>query len=182
MGMIINPHEIYFCTFFCRFNMRFGPPMPTRGSVWQAGGIVEIAALQREFGIFQEGRHFLDSAALLGIGGLESSPAKDRWLEYLARLPEMMSDRDGMQGDERIVGAIIENLTRESPLPCFMRAYDGRTRAPGLVVVTEEQPLFYLESATFLTISLPMRPRQPRTPRTGRPRSRTGSRTARGQA
>jgi hypothetical protein len=181
MGMIIEPHEIYFCTFFCRFNMRFGPPMPSRGSVWQAGGIVEIAALQREFEIFREGRPFLESAALLGIGGLESSPAKDRWLEYLARLPQMGSDRADMQGDQRVVGAIIENLGRESPLPCFMRAYDGRTREPGLVVITEEQPLFYLESVTFLTISLPMRPRQPRRSRTGQPRSRTGSRTTRRQ-
>jgi hypothetical protein len=183
MGMIIEPHEIYFCTFFCRFNMRFGPPMPERGSPWQAGGIVEVAALQQEFEIFRAGRRFLESAALLGIGGLESSPAKDRWLEYLTRLPEMRSDQTDVPGDQRIVGAIVENLQRPSPLPCFMRAYDGRTREPGLVVVSEEQPVFYLESVTFLTISLPMRPTptQPARTRTRQPRPRTGSRTRRGR-
>jgi hypothetical protein len=157
--------------------------MPERGSPWQAGGIVEVAALQQEFEIFRAGRRFLESAALLGIGGLESSPAKDRWLEYLTRLPEMRSDQTDVPGDQRIVGAIVENLQRPSPLPCFMRAYDGRTREPGLVVVSEEQPVFYLESVTFLTISLPMRPTptQPARTRTRQPRPRTGSRTRRGR-
>lgn len=158
MGMIIEPHEIYLGTFFDRFNIRFGPPMPARPSVWHAGGIVEVAALQREFEIFREGRRFLESAALLGLGGLAGGPAKDRWLEYLGRLPEMRSDRPDVQGDQRIVRAIVENLRQDRPLPCFMQAYDGRTREPGLVLVAEQRPVFYLESVTFLTISLPMRP------------------------
>ena len=92
MGMRMLSHEIYFVTFFDRFNIRFGPPTPDRASVWQSGGIAEIAALQREFEIFRETRTFLESAALLGLGGLVSGPAKDRWLEYLARLPKMKSD------------------------------------------------------------------------------------------
>ncbi len=39
-----------------------------------------------------------------------------------------------------------------------MQAYDGRTREPGLVVVEEAMPLFYLAPTKFLVISLPMRP------------------------
>lgn len=158
MGIRVDPHEIYFATLFERFNMRFGPAMPDRPTAWHSGGIVEIAALQLQFEIFREGRPFLESAALLGLGGPFSSPAKDRWLEYLTRLPHMQSDQAGANGDQRIVRALIANLTRNTPLPCFMRAYDGRTREPGLVVITEENPLFYLESVLFLTISLPMRP------------------------
>ncbi len=179
MGMVIEPHEIYVGSFFDAFNMRFGPPMPTSRSVWHSGGIVEITALQQEFEIFREGRPFLESAALLGLGGLVSGPAKDRWLEYITRLPAMRSDIEDMNGDQRIVGAIIEDLKRDAPLPCFMRPYDGRTRDPGLVVIAEEKPVFYLESVTFLTISLPMRPRQPGRSRTSRTRSPTASRVSR---
>lgn len=177
MGMIIAPHEIYFGTFFDRFNDRFGPSEPKQPSVWNSGGIAEIAALQKEFEIFRRRRPFLDSAALLGLTGPASGPAKDRWLEYLSRLPKMDSDKAGVSGDQRIVEALVENFRRDGPLPCFMRAYDGRTREPGLVLVTEEQPVFYLESVTFLTISLPMRPEGPK--RSARPR--TGSRTPRGR-
>jgi hypothetical protein len=172
--MIIEPHEIYFGTFFDRFNMRFGPAQPGGRSQWQSGGIVEVAALQKEFEIFRAGRQFIESAALLGLGGFISSPAKDRWLEYLARLPQMQSDEAGVSGDQRIVAALIMNLARDNPLPCFMRAYDGRERQPGLVIVTDnDTPLFYLESVNFLTICLPMRPigrakAKPRGPRTAR--------------
>lgn len=179
MGLIIEPHEIYFGNIFERFNMRFGPALPGGGTVWHSGGITEIVALQREFEIFREGRPFLQSAALLGLTGLDGGPAKDRWLEYLLKLPQMRSDIDGINGDDRIVRAVLENLGRDTPLPCYMRAYDGRTREPGLVTVAEEHPIFYLESVTFLTISLPMRPAQPRPARAARPRPQTGARAAR---
>lgn len=179
MGMVIEPHEIYFGSVFERFNMRFGPAAPAGPSIWHGGGITEIAALQKEFEIFRVGRSFLQSAALLGLTGPCSGPAKDRWLTYLLKLPDMNSDIDGVKGDERIVRAIIENLQRDAPMPCFMRAYDGRTREPGLVVVTEEHPVFYLESVTFLTISLPMRPPPPSQARPARQRPQTGTRAPR---
>lgn len=161
MGMIIDPHEIYFGTFFGRFNMRFGPPQGGGHPPWGGGGINEVAVLQKEFEIFRTGRPFLDSAALLGLGGLVSSPAKDRWLEYLARLPKMQSNDPNASGDEHIVASLLRNFTRRQPLPCYMQAVDGRLSEPGLVTVTETTPLFYLESVKFLTISLPMRPATP---------------------
>jgi len=158
MGMLIIVHEIYFGTFFDRFNQRFGPAQPGGRSVWQSGGVDEITALQKEFEIFKIGRKFIESAALLGLGGLMKSPAKDRWYEYLAKLPDMRSDDPSVSGDQRIVGAMIANFAKQKPLPCFMRACDGREREPGFVMVVEDFPLFYLESVRFLTISLPMRP------------------------
>ena len=179
MGMIVEPHEIYFGTFFERFNMRFGPAQVGGGrSPWQSGGITEIVALQKEFEIFRMGREFIESAALLGLAGSISSPAKDRWLEYLAKLPRMKSDEPDVSGDQRIVGALIQNLSGEHPLPCFMRAYDGRDSEPGLVTIADnDTPLFYLESVKFMTIALPMRPigQTKARARTPRPARRTQS-------
>lgn len=179
MGLVIDPHEVYFGSIFDRFNMRFGPAMPDARSVWHSGGIPEIAALQKEFEIFREGRSFLQSAALLGLTGEFGGQAKDRWLEYLLKLPRMQSDADGVNGDDRIVRALVQNLQRATPMPCYMRAYDGRTREPGLVAISEERPLFYLESVAFLTISLPMRPAQQPPARASRSRAPSGPRTPR---
>lgn len=158
MGMRINPHEIYFGSFFEHFNMRFGPSDPVQDPVWRSGGIAEIAALQKQFQIFRPDRPFVESASLLGLGGLLSGPAKDRWIEYLTRLPRMASDDPAQTGDQRIVMALAQNLEAKSPLPCFMQAHDGRKREPGHVEIHEGSPVFYLEPVRFLTIHLPMRP------------------------
>ena len=159
MGELIKPHEIYLGSFFDRFNQRFGPADTyNTASSYHSGGIAEIAALQKQFDIFKPGRAFLESAVLLGLGGTVSGPAKDRWIGYLAKLPKMQSDDPSQNGDERIVNALVANFRKGTPLPCFMQAYDGRTREPGLVVIEEAMPLFYLAPTTFLVISLPMRP------------------------
>lgn len=158
MGMIIAPHEIYFGSFFERFNARFGPAQPTSGSVWQAGGIAEIAVLQKQFGLFRPDRQFVESAALLGLTGAVNSPARDRWVEYLERLPNMVSDVQDQNGDQRIVSELIKNLSQDNPLPCYLEAHDGRLKEPGVVLVQTLHPVFYLESVRFLTIRLPMRP------------------------
>ena len=158
MGIGIAAHELYFHTFLDRFNQRFGPSQPRDGSAWQKGGIAEIAALHGQFELFKPGRPFIQSASLLGLTGPVDSTARDRWLEYLEKLPRMQSDEPGRNGDERITSALAANLVQRDPLPCFMEIYDGRTREPGLVVVEEAHPVFFLESVRFLTIRLPARP------------------------
>lgn len=160
MGARIDQHEIYFGSFFEMFNKRFGPSFPVDDpSTWRAGGIAEIAALQTEFELFKHGRPFVKSAALLGLTGTSYGPPKDRWVYYLEKLPRMSSDQAGVNGDHRIVTALMDNFKREGgPLPCLMQPHDGRRVAPGLVTVSVGRPLFYLESVEFLTISLPMRP------------------------
>ena len=65
------------------------------------GGISEMAALQREFQIFKEGRPFAQSAALLGLGGLMNNRAENRWLDLLTDLSTYDSDVDGENGDQR---------------------------------------------------------------------------------
>lgn len=160
MGALIDPHEIYLGSLFERFNNRFGPGFPAdNASAWLSGGITEIAALQHEFEIFKPGRPFVKSAALLGLTAGDYGPAKERWVAYLEKLPRMKSDHDSMTGDERIVDALLQNFQRPSgPLPCLLQPQDGRMREPGLVTVSHERPLFYLETVEFLTIRLPFRP------------------------
>lgn len=161
MGMLIAQHEGYFESFFQHFNSRFGPTEKGSGLVWRWGGIAEIAALQKQFQIFRPDRPFIESAALLGLGGLASGPAKDRWIEYLGRLSGMETNVPGVNGDQLIVKSLADNLEQKEPLPCFMEAHDGRLREPGLVLVETGTPLFYLERTKFLVIKLPMRPMSP---------------------
>lgn len=158
MGVRVQFHEVYYGSFFEQFNMRFGPTETVQDPVWRSGGIAEIAALQRQFQVFRRDRPFVESAALLGLGGLISGPAKDRWIDYLHRLPTMQSDDPKQNGDQRIVNALIENFEQTNPAPCFMQAHDGRLSEPGRVMVDHASPMFLFEPAHFLTIRLPMRP------------------------
>ncbi len=159
MGVGVRPDDIYIFTFLDLFNLRFGPAEASRPGSRNYGGIAEMAALQREFQIFKEGRPFVTSAALLGLGGLLNNPAKNRWFEVLGELPKFASDRPEENGDQRIVNALIANFKKAHPLPCVMRAHDGRESGASRVFVAEsDTPLFYFNQPQSLTISLPMRP------------------------
>jgi hypothetical protein len=163
MGAFMAEDDIYIGPLFELFNLRFGPEQ--KDLELTAGGVSEIKALQDEFEIFQEGRPFVESAKLLGLGGLHNNRAKNRWFRVLTWLAKVPSDQDGETGDQRIVNALIQNFARKPskpPLPCFMKAHDARD--PGgyglRVVVREDNPVFYIER-TYLTISLPMAPNVP---------------------
>ena len=105
MGALIADHQIYIRSLLELFNVRFGPAQPAVTpewlshlkvkaplQPWLSGGIDEIAALQKEFQIFRAGRPFLEGAALLGLTDALQSSAKEFWVRYLAKLPEMDSD------------------------------------------------------------------------------------------
>lgn len=158
MGAFMKEDDLYIGSFLELFNLRFGLEQDERGLF---GGISEMAALQREFKIFQKGRAFVESAKLLGLGGLHNNRAKNRWLTLLANLSELPSDKKGENGDQRIVNALIANFAGKNPLPCFMKAHDARKARPGprVIVLEKDQPIFYIEK-TYLTISLPMKPRK----------------------
>jgi hypothetical protein len=160
MGALMAEDDIYIGPLFDLFNLRFGPEQ--RDLELTAGGVSEIKALQDEFEIFQEGRPFVESAKLLGLGGLHNNRAKNRWFSLLTWLAKVPSNEDGENGDVRIVNALIKNFARTPPLPCFMKAHDSRDPdGYGLqVVVREDKPIFYIER-TYLTISLPMAPNVP---------------------
>ncbi|HEX3348820.1 MAG TPA: hypothetical protein VHS58_12040 [Acetobacteraceae bacterium] len=158
MGIGVRAEDIYIPTFLDLFNLRFGHSLSRDPASPNYGGIAEIAALQREFQIFRGGRPFVETARLLGLGGIANDPAKNWWFEQLAKLPHFASDTSE-NGDERIVNALIANLARDQPLPCSMRAHDGREMDASRVIVSENAtPLFFFDYRNYLTISLPMRP------------------------
>lgn len=161
MGALVGDDDIYIGSFFELFNLRFGLEQMATG--FDAGGISEMAALQGEFAIFKKGRYFVESAKLLGLGGLHNNGAKNRWFKLLTWLQKVPSDKDGETGDQRIVNALIENFSKGPTLPCFMKAHDSRDRngfGLKVVVIRGDNPIFYIERP-YLTISLPMAPKVP---------------------
>jgi hypothetical protein len=162
MGMLMMEDDIYIPMLMDLFNLRFAPTQESgrRGTQPLYGGIMEMAALQREFQIFKTRRPFAQSAAVLGLGGLVNNQAKNRWNLLLSKLPDLMSDKPDENGDQRIVNALITNLKGQNPLPCFMCAHDWRDPGANRVIVREiDRPVFYLNQQ-YLTISLPMQPRR----------------------
>jgi hypothetical protein len=159
MGAFMKEDDIFIGTFIDLFNVRFGAKQAEREL--SDGGVIEMAALQREFDIFKTGRPFVDSARVLGLGGFHNNRAKNRWFKLLDNLKNLKSNKDGENGDQRIVNALIANFGSKAPLPCFMKGHDLRDKKQygSIVVVTErDRPYFYIDQE-YLTISLPMKPR-----------------------
>lgn len=165
MGAFMAEDDIYITSFIDLFNLRFAPVQKEEPGDLFFGGVDEMQALQSEFQIFQTGRSFAESAKLLGLGGVNNNRAKNRWFTLLDNLKKVPSDQAGTSGDQRIVNALIDNFGKKKgkPLPCFMKAHDSRGKGPreGLrvIVIEKDKPLFYIEQ-TYLTISLPMKPRK----------------------
>jgi len=159
MGSLVGDDDLYIGSFFELFNLRFG--IEQKEAEFAFGGITEMAALQAEFEIFKAGRPFVESARLLGLGGLQNNRAKNRWFKLLTWLQTIPSDT-AETGDKRIVNALIANFgPGGATLPCFMKAHDSRT-GYGLkvVVLNGDTPIFYI-TQPYLTISLPMAPKVP---------------------
>jgi len=200
--MLMKEDDIYIATFIDLFNLRFAPSEKPRSDAvkrghppprmwdssaphtedpgdWPFGGVAEMAHLQREFQIFRAGRPFWQSAALLGVGGQANARAKNRWLSLLMWVGTRPSDKRGQNGDQRIVNALIANLGKTNPLPCYMMAHDMNGPDNGKVVVKErDRPLFYIEQ-DFLTISLPMQSmEQAQASQPGAPRKGAGGQAA----
>jgi len=167
MGAFVGDDDLYIGSFLELFNLRFG--VEQKDAEFTFGGISEMAALQREFQIFRAGHHFVDSAKLLGLGGLQNNRAKNRWFRLLTWLQTIPSDNTTENGDERIVNALIKNFDVDAggkQLPCFMKAHDSRdSKGPGLrvVVIEGDNPIFYI-TQPYVTISLPMAPNVPPSP------------------
>jgi hypothetical protein len=150
MGAFMKEDDIYIGMFLDLFNLRFAASISFPAELY--GGIVEMAALQKEFKIFKTNRPFSESASLLGLGGLNNDRAKNRWLTLLRNLPD--------KGDQLIANALVANFKKKTPLPCYMLAHFSSPKSENRVIIRDgDAPLFYLDQA-YLTISLPMSPRQ----------------------
>ena len=154
MGAIMGEYDTHIPSFQHNFNMRFAPEQTEQHA---RGGIAEMKELHNNFKIFQPGRSFADSCRILGLGSHRNNDAKNRWFKLLRWLKTCPSDESGVDGDQRIVSAMIGNLERAQPLPCFMTSHDGNTD-PRVLVFREARPLHYMRQG-FLTISLPLQPR-----------------------
>jgi hypothetical protein len=154
MGFFMKEDDIYISSLIDLFNLRFAPVPFSRDLDKESlyGGIDEMAALQKEFKIFRTDKPFSASAAVLGLGGLYSARAKNRWYLLLQKLPD--------NGDQKIADALVANFDKRKPLPCHMRAHHASPKSENKVSITEGRPLFYLEQ-DYLIFSLPMAPRRP---------------------
>lgn len=154
MGMFMKEHDVHVTGFQEKLNARFAPSLGTKGHL---GGLDEMVALQKEFGIFKEGRRFETSLAVLNIGGSINQEARRRFHLYLASLRKQKSNVTGKNGDAAIVGALIRNLAAKKPLPVYFMPHDMSASADqNRVIITDKaRPLFYMKQ-DYLVISLPV--------------------------
>jgi len=156
MGRIMKEDDIFISSLFDLMNLRFGP---SQGSDEAYGGIDEMAELQKEFRIFQRGRSFRDCVAVLNLGGFWNARARNRWLALIKDLATYPSDEPGVNGNDRIMNMMIENLESGRPLPVLFQAHHSESEEGRRVVVkTSPAGLFYM-TQPYIIVSIPMLPR-----------------------
>ncbi|UVF21704.1 hypothetical protein HPT29_011535 [Microvirga terrae] len=156
MGRIMKEDDIFISGLFDLMNLRFGP---SQGPKEAFGGIEEMAELQREFQIFQRGRSFRDCVAVLNLGGFWNPRARNRWLQLIGDLGAYESDLPGVNGNDRIMDMMVENLASRRPLPVLFQAHDSRSE-DGRRVIVRNAPTgrFYIEQ-NYIIVSIPMLPK-----------------------
>ncbi len=97
MGRIMKEDDVYISGLLDILNIRFGP---SQGPGEAYGGIPEMAALQREFKIFERGRSLRSCFAVLNLGGFWNTRAKNRWLELIDDL-RVLSVRSSRREGQR---------------------------------------------------------------------------------
>jgi len=157
MGYFMKEHDVYVGTMLDELNLRFAAP---HGAKEHHGGIDEMVELQKEFGIFKEGRSFATSVTSLHLGGSINHEVKNRFYTYLKHLRREKSNVKGQNGDAAIAQAILANLESKKPLPVYFDFHDMREKGEneGVIMRGKGRPLFYMNT-DYLWISLPMQPR-----------------------
>src|SRR5437868_6718428 len=92
-----------------KLNRRFGP-----------GGINEMVALQKEFGIFSGDHTLEDSFRLLGIVPCDHVE-RDRWFHFLETLKKYPSDVPSLNGYKRVIAAFEQALIPVRHIPVGLR-------------------------------------------------------------
>ena len=160
MGRIMGEDDIHIGTLLDAMNHSFAPaqlPENQEKPEDYYGGIAELASLQREFGIFQEGRTFSRSMSLLGMGGMPNRRAHNRWLRLLEWLTRTKSTMGDLSGDAAIVKTIIENVSGSPSLPIHFTHHPAGAD-PTVKISGPVQSLHYVHQ-DFIQISLPLEPR-----------------------
>lgn len=154
MGYFMKDHDIYVGSLQEKLNLRFAP---TLGAKAQFGGLDEMVALQKEFGIFKKGRAFEQSVLALNLAGSSNNETKTRFHRYLANLRKAKSNVPGQNGDAAIVDGIVRNLAARKPLPVYFDLHDlTESKDKNRVIITNNaRPLFYMKQ-NYLVVSLPL--------------------------
>ena len=112
--------------------------------------IVEMKALQSEFGVFSAAHTLRSSAQLLGLAPVQE-PQRSGWLDFLDSLMQVPSDLDGVSGHDRIRDALRQNL-EGSPQPVWFGFHDAADDPR--VTVSSGRPISFL-STSHVVISVP---------------------------
>jgi hypothetical protein len=155
MGYFMKHNDILIGSMLDQLNLRFAPP---QGKEKTYGGIEEMAALQKEFGIFKKGRPFARSVAVLNLAAYNND-AKNHWHDLLGNLDRHKSNRGKLNGDAAIIDALVKNLGSKNPLPVHFTSHDMREggESDKVLITDKARPVFYIER-DYLVISLPMKP------------------------
>ena len=161
MGYFMAYADIQTPSLLDQLNQRFAPAQPDLGGESLYGGIAEMAEIQKEFAIFKKGRPLQQSMRALNLNA-GNNAVRQRWLTLIEGLAKHPSNRDGENGGDAIVNALVENFAAKEPLPVFFTSHDmqGKPVKESPVLITPgARPLHYLET-DYLVISLPMQSRQ----------------------
>src|SRR3954468_11390092 len=83
---------------------------------FDAEGLPEMIALQKEFKVFSAKHSLRQSFALLGIVPADASE-RQAWYRFLDVLTKYKSDVANVSGHDRVVKTIQKNLEGNAPLP-----------------------------------------------------------------
>jgi hypothetical protein len=112
MGALV--HDNTALAILVQINARFGAGEP----------IEELVGLQEEFKIFSSKRQLRKSFALLNIVPPPGNE-RERWYNYLDHLHKVPSDRAGVNGHDRIMQVIENNLESANPFPMRLTAHSA---------------------------------------------------------
>jgi hypothetical protein len=116
--------------------------------------IHEMVTLQKEFNVFSDSHSLRHSFALLSLVPTEWSERK-RWYKFLEHLKTYESDLPGVNGHDRVIKAIADDLASEKPIPVTIKCHSAK-EDPRVVVSRGMPVIFSLDE--HVVISIPTTP------------------------
>jgi len=142
MGGLMKDSTTY--DILTQLNKRFEP----------GDAITEMTALHKEFKIFSPERNLRHSFAVLGIVPHDWNERK-RWYNFLEHLRTYDSDLPDVNGHDRVLKAIEDNLESKDPLPVTIKCHAAEDDPR--VVVTQGRPVIF-SLQEHVVISIPTTP------------------------
>lgn len=124
-------------------NERFAPGDP----------IEEMVALQKEFGLFSQHHSLARAASLLNIVPTDSTD-RQGWFKYLDHLKKVGSDdKGGMNGHDRIITAVKQNLESGKAMPVYFTWHPKRAEP---IVTVRYGQAYVFSPVEFMIIEAPV--------------------------